>query len=139
MEYKRFYDAIVVRLDKGEEILEQMRELAMMEKIHLASVQGIGAVDKFTIGVFDTQAKQFCLREYTGCYEIVSLTGSINTMNGEFYCHLHMSAADGTGAVVGGHLSNARISATAELVIRTLPGRVERVYDPEIGLNLLDF
>ena len=70
MEYKRFYDAIVVRLDKGEEILEQMRELAMMEKIHLASVQGIGAVDKFTIGVFDTQAKQFCPREYTGCYEI---------------------------------------------------------------------
>ena len=139
MEYKRFYDAIVVRLDKGEEILEQMRELAMMEKIHLASVQGIGAVDKFTIGVFDTQAKQFCPREYTGCYEIVSLTGSINTMNGEFYCHLHMSAADSTGAVVGGHLSNARISATAELVIRTLPGRVERVYDPEIGLNLLDF
>ena len=94
MEYKRFYDAIVVRLDKGEEILEQMRELAMMEKIHLASVQGIGAVDKFTIGVFDTQAKQFCPREYTGCYEIVSLTGSINTMNGDCLLYTSQSPRD---------------------------------------------
>ena len=31
--------------------------------------------------------------DFAGSFEIVSLTGTINTMDGEFYCHLHMSAA----------------------------------------------
>lgn len=52
MEYRRFDKTIIVRLDKGEEILEQVKELALKERIKLASVQALGAVDRFTVGVF---------------------------------------------------------------------------------------
>lgn len=45
MEYRRFDKTIIVRLDKGEEILEQVKELALKERIKLASVQALGAVD----------------------------------------------------------------------------------------------
>ena len=139
MEYKRFGDTLVVRMDPGEEILEQVKAVAQKERIALASIQALGAVKEFTAGVFDLEKKQFLPREYRGTYEIVSLTGTINTMGGEFYCHLHMSAAGEDGLVVGGHLNRAVISATGELVVTQIQGRVDRRRDPEVGLNLFQF
>ena len=59
MEYRRFNDMLVVRLDRNEEITEQLRLLAEREQIKLASVQALGAVDDFTVGVFDTKAKTY--------------------------------------------------------------------------------
>ena len=70
---------------------------------------------------------------------IVSLTGTVNTMNGEYYSHLHMSAANESGAVVGGHLNAARVSATCEMVIRVIDGAVDRFKDDVTGLNLFKF
>ena len=60
-------------------------------------------------------------------------------MDGQFYHHLHMSAGDSKGAVFGGHLNKAVISATCEMVIHVINGTVERYHDPEIGLNLFRF
>ena len=139
MEYKRFGDTIFARLDRGEEILEQLKILALRENIKLASVRGLGAVDEFTVGVFKTDRKQYDANSFTGYFEIVSLTGAITTMDGEYYAHLHMSAGNEKGEVFGGHLNRAMISATCELVIQVVDGTVERRFDPEIGLNVFKF
>lgn len=139
MEYRRFGNTIVARMDKGEEILEQVKAIAQKEQITLASVQALGAVDRFTVGVFKTEEKEYLANEFTGSFEIVSLTGTINTMNDEFYCHLHMSAGNEKGEVFGGHLNRAVISATCEMVINVIDGKVDRYHDEEIGLNLFQF
>ena len=68
-----------------------------------------------------------------------ALTGTIDTMGGDFYCHLHMSAGDDQGRVFGGHLNRAVISATCEMVVALLPGTVDRVRSEDIGLNLWKF
>ena len=61
------------------------------------------------------------------------------SQDGAFYQHLHMSAGESSGAVFGGHLSRAVVSATCEMIVRVIDGRVERVLDPDIGLNLFRF
>lgn len=139
MEYKRFDNTVIVRIDRGEEILEQLAAVAQKENIKLASVQALGATDSFTVGVYDTESKQYHSNEFNGAYEIVSLVGTVNTMNGEFYSHLHMSAGNEKGEVFGGHLNRARVSATCELVITVINGTVDRFRDEKIGLNLFDF
>lgn len=139
MEYKKFEKTIIARIDKGEEILEKVKEIALKEDIKLASIQGLGAVNQFTVGVFKTDEKKYLANNFKGSFEIVSLVGTINTMNDEFYCHLHMSAGNEKGEVFGGHLNEAVVSATCEIVINIIDGKVDRYYDDQIGLNLFKF
>ena len=139
MEYRKFGNTYIVRLDRGEEILEQVKALALKEGIKLAAVQALGAVNDFTVGVFKPAEKKYYANSFQGSYEIVSLTGTIDTMGGEFYCHLHMSAGDDKGHVVGGHLNRAVISAVCEMVVTEIPGAMDREFSPEIGLNLWKF
>lgn len=139
MEYRKFENTIIARIDKGEEIIEQIKEIAIKEEIKLASIQALGAVGQFTIGIFKTDEKQYLSNEFNGDFEIVSLTGTINTMDNKFYCHLHMSVGNEKGEVFGGHLNRAIVSATCEMVITIISGIVDRYYDEEVGLNLLKF
>ena len=139
MEYRKFGDTYIVRMDPGEEILTQLKVFAEQEGVKLASVTALGAVKDFTVGVFDTGAKVYKSNRFQGVSEIVSLVGTLNTMNDAFYCPLHMCAADQEGHAFGGHLNEAVISATCELVVTCLPGRTDRVFSDEVGLNLISF
>ena len=139
MEYRKFNHTIVARIDKGEEILEKIKEIALKENIKLANINALGAVGEFTVGVFQTKEKKYYSNSFEGDFEIVSLTGTINTMNNEFYSHLHMSAGNDKGEVFGGHLNKAIVSATCEMIINIIDGTVDRYFDEEIGLNLFKF
>lgn len=139
MEYRKFKDTIIARIDKGEEILDSLKEIALKEKVRLADISALGAVREFTVGVFKTEEKQYHANEFFGDFEIVSLTGTITAMNGEFYSHVHMSAGNEKGEVFGGHLNRAVVSATCEMVIRIIDGEVDRCFDEHVGLNLLKF
>ena len=139
MEYKRFGQTVVARFDKGEEILASLQEVAEAENIKLASVQALGAVDDFTVGVYKVDEKKYYSNSFQGYFEIVSLTGTINTMDGAYYAHLHMSAGNDKGEVFGGHLNRAVISATCEMVITIIDGAVDRIHDENVGLNLFSF
>lgn len=139
MEYKRIDNTIIARLNKGEEILTQLKILADEENIKLAQINALGATDSFTVGAYSLLEKKYHKNTFTGTYEIVSLHGNITTMNDETYLHLHMSCADEKGNVVGGHLNECFISATCELFIDIVDGVVDRQLDEEIGINLFKF
>ena len=139
MEYRRFENTIVARIDKGEEILSEIKNIAETEKIKLANINALGATNDFVVGVFKTSEKKSYSNEFKGDFEIVSLTGTINTMNGEFYSHIHFSAGNDKGEVFGGHLNKAVVSATCEMIINIIDGNVDRIHDEEIGLNLFKF
>ncbi len=54
MEYKNL-DAmrLLVRLDPNDEIVSSLAEVAQKEKIELAMVQGLGAVKRVVMGVYN--------------------------------------------------------------------------------------
>lgn len=139
MEYRRFGNTIVARIDRGEEILTALQEIAEAEDIRLASISALGATNDFTVGVYNVDEKQYHANDFKGDFEIVSLTGTVSTMDGRFYAHLHMSAGDEKGQVFGGHLNRAVVSAVCEMVITVIDGTVDRSFSPEIGLNLFRF
>lgn len=139
MEYRRFGNTIVARIDKNEEIIEELLTICKMEKVTLANVNALGAVGEFQVGLFNTKEKKYYSTKYEGDFEIVSLTGSITTKEGELYNHIHMSAADQENKVYGGHLNYAKVSATCEMFIQIIEGKVERKLNEEIGLNLFVF
>lgn len=139
MEYRRFGNTIVARIDRGEDILTALQEIAKAEDIRLASISALGATNDFTVGVYNVDEKQYHANDFKGNFEIVSLTGTVSTMDGRFYAHLHMSAGDEKGQVFGGHLNRAVVSAVCEMVITVIDGTVDRSFSPEIGLNLFRF
>lgn len=139
MEYQRFQQSIVARIDKGEEILENLKRICITENIQLANINAIGAVGKFTVGLFDTNKKKYFSNTYEGDFEIVSFTGMVTTMEEQYYQHIHMSVANKENKVYGGHLNSAFVSATCEMAIHIIEGKVDRYLNKEIGLNLLKF
>lgn len=139
MEYRKFDDTYVVRLNKGEEVIESLKELCKNENIELAEITGLGASDFVEIGVFNVNTKEYNTKVFEGMFEITSLVGNVTRKDSEVYLHIHINFGDEAGIVKGGHLVKSRISATSEIIVRKINGNVGRKLSDEIGLNLLKF
>lgn len=139
MEYRRFKDSIIARIDKGEEVISKLTEIIEKENIKLGNVNAIGAVNEFEVGLFDVNEKKYYSNTYKEDFEIVSFIGNISTKEGKIYIHVHMSASDKKNATYGGHLNRAIVSATCEIYINIIDGIVEREFNEEVGLNLFKF
>lgn len=138
MKYMRFGEDIVARLEVGEEVIASLSDIAEREGVTFASVSGIGAADDIAVSVYDVGAKRYFDNEYREPMEITSILGTVSEMDGEPYIHIHLTAGRADGTVIGGHLKRAVISATCELVLHTVYGRVPRFYDERTGLNLME-
>lgn len=139
MEYRKFDDNYVVRLNKGEEVIEVLKELCLKENIKLAKITGLGASNLVEIGIFNVNTKEYNTKVFEGMFEITSLVGNVTRKDGEVYLHIHINFGDENGNVKGGHLVRANISATSEIIVRNINGEVGRKLSDEIGLNLLEF
>ena len=138
MDYKKLGDTYIIRMDRGEEILTSLTELCKKEDIRLASVDALGAVDHAVLCVYDVPTKTFYRHTFDEPMEISSLCGTVTRKEGEVYLHLHATVCDTQLRAHGGHVNELRVSATCEMIVRTLPGEVGRRHDAEIGLTLFE-
>ncbi|HHU79921.1 MAG: PPC domain-containing DNA-binding protein [Bacilli bacterium] len=137
MEYQKFNNHYVIRLDPGDAIIESIKKVAITENITLGSINGIGAVKSFTVGFFNPETKFYQEHTFNGYYEITTLLGNITTHNNEPYLHVHGTFGDDQYRIIGGHLKEAIISVTSEIVISTIDGTINRKMG-EVGINILD-
>ena len=139
MEYRKFGNRYLVRMDPGEEILTKVKELCETEGITLGEFRGLGAANELELGLYDVAKKEYFKEEYHGQYEITSLFGTISEMNGSVYLHAHLSAGMLHGISIGGHLNRAVISGTCEMIVEPMEGHVGRAVNETTGLNDLKF
>ena len=139
MNYVSSDDAIVMRLDPGDEICSCIEKVCVEKEIRAAEITGIGTTDNAQIGVYNLAKKEFFADEVHEFCEIVSLCGNASVMDGKPYVHLHATLGSQSGKVFAGHLKSAVVAATAELVIRKIELDIGRRYDRKTGLNIFDF
>ncbi len=139
MEYREYGNVTVVRLDKGDEIIESIKKVAEAFSIKNAVFTAIGATDDFTVGVFDLEKSDYEKYSFGGNHEILNLSGNITTVDGKPYVHAHITCAGKGGRVVGGHLLEGKISLTLELEIIRINACVTRKHDKTLGINRFSF
>ncbi|MDV4151004.1 PPC domain-containing DNA-binding protein [Clostridium sp. AL.422] len=139
MEYRVFGETIVLRLEKGEEVIESIKNLCEKEDIKAGSISGLGASNHIVIGLFKVDEKKYYSNTFEEDFEITNLTGNISRMNGEVYLHIHGTFADIEGKCIGGHLNKAVISATSEIIINKINADIDREFSSVVGLNLIKF
>ncbi|MBN2546246.1 MAG: DNA-binding protein [Spirochaetes bacterium] len=139
MNYVKFNNYYILRIDKNEEIIETLKNFCKKNQIKLGFITGIGAVNNAVIGLFNTDNKEFIKKEFSGAFEITALNGNISQMNDEVYLHVHVTIADDKFNNYGGHFSSGIVSGTCEIVITEIEGKVDRKFNSDIGLNLFEF
>lgn len=139
MDYRKFGSKVVLRVDRGEEVVASMKKVCEELGIKAASAMGIGAADQITVGSYDTVKQEYTSQEFKGEYEIVNMTGTITNMGDELYLHFHITLTDHHMHAVGGHLNSAIISGTGEIVMDIIDGHIDRSFDSNVGLNTYKF
>lgn len=130
--------ATIVVFDKGDEPVEGLTELSRREGIRAASITGVGAFERATLGYFDRERKEYDRIPVDDQVEVLSLTGDIALAEGDPMVHLHVVLGRRDGSTVGGHLVDASVWPTLEVVVIETPEALHRVHDPETGLALID-
>lgn len=139
MEYIKRGDFYALRLDKGEEIIESLTNFCKKEALTAAYVSGIGAVNHAEIGCFNSTTKQYHKNVFDEDLEILLLSGNLTRKNKTPYIHAHITLANSAAQTFGGHLNNAIVSVTCELLVQTIGATINRELDEKIGINLMKF
>lgn len=139
MDYRKSGNRYILRLNRGEEIISSISDLCRKENIKAASVNGIGATQSVEAGFYSLKKKKYCGYCFNQNMETLSLLGNISTKDGEPYLHLHIVVSNDEGEALGGHLTKAVISVTAEIFIDTIEVDINREPDSLTGINLIKF
>jgi predicted DNA-binding protein with PD1-like motif len=123
---------------QGDEAFSGLLEFA--EKYHVTSAHftAIGAVDGATVGWFDPQRKMYKKIPITGQHEVIGMSGDIALYQGKPVVHTHMLVGGPDGTTQGGHVLEANVSPTLEVMVTVDPVAMHKHLDPETNLTLID-
>jgi predicted DNA-binding protein with PD1-like motif len=129
----------LLRLEKGELLVESLTKLIKDENIRGAWVSGLGGVSWAELGFYSLDTKQYKWKKFEQALEITSLQGNIAWSGEELVLHLHGTFSDDNLQAYGGHVKEAEVAGTCEILLHRWykPG-LERSEDEETGLKLLD-
>lgn len=136
MQYQQSHDHYICRVLAGEELHAALLRFATQMDIPGAFITGLGAARSATIGMYHMDRHEYEYRSLTTPHEITNITGNIALdASGDTALHMHATLADSEQNALSGHLKEAVIEPTCELMI-TPCGTLHRAHDPHSQLPL---
>lgn len=122
----------------GDELAKGLLKFAQEQKLSAASFKAVGALISVRLGWFNWETKKYepsvTLDEQV---ELLSLIGDVALQDGKPVVHAHAVVGKKDGTAHGGHLLEARIRPTCEVVLTESPAQLQKHLDPESGIALI--
>jgi predicted DNA-binding protein with PD1-like motif len=128
----------VLVLDTGDEVTKELLAFSSSRGIAAASFTGIGAFQRVTLGYFEPQERDYLHIPITEQVEVLSLLGNLAIGDDGPKLHAHVVVGKRDGTAHGGHLIEAHVRPTLEVVLVETPAHLRRRSDPATGLALID-
>ncbi len=128
----------VIVFDTGDEVVAGLLDFAKEHKL-AASLTAIGAFERVTLGFFESERKDYKKIPINEQVEVMSLVGNITLEeSGGPKVHAHVVVGKSDGTAHGGHLLEAHVRPTLEVILVESPTRLRRKMNADVGLALID-
>lgn len=124
--------------DKGDEFIDQLTSFANENDLKASHFTAIGAFRDVMLGYFDRDNKKYKEIPIVEQVEVLSLVGDIALKGKIPQVHAHVVLGKADGTAHGGHILEAHVWPTLEVVLTESPKHLHRKTDPETGLALID-
>jgi predicted DNA-binding protein with PD1-like motif len=128
----------VVVLATGDQAIDRLTAFAIEHSLQASQLTAIGAFAQATVAYFDWTQKHYQHVTIDEQTEVLSFIGDITVDQGRPKLHAHVVLGKSDASAHGGHLIEAIVRPTLEVVITETPARLRRRFDPESGLALID-
>jgi predicted DNA-binding protein with PD1-like motif len=141
MKYRQIDESpktFVLIFETGDELATGLSKFATEQNLSAASFKAVGALSSVRLGWYNLGSKKYdpavILDEQV---ELLSLIGDVALRDGKPVVHSHMVIGRQDGTAHGGHLLEAYISPTCEVVLTESPTQLHRFLDAESGLAVI--
>jgi predicted DNA-binding protein with PD1-like motif len=125
--------------DTGEEPVSLLQRFAADHNVRAARFTAIGAFSEVVVGYFDWERKDYLRIPIREQVEVLALVGDVAMAKGQPKIHAHVVVGKRDATARGGHLLEARVRPTLEVVLIESPATLARQHDAESGLALIRF
>ena len=130
---------IAIVLDAGEEVVDVLLGFARQENLSGAYFTAIGALRNVTLGFWEAEVREYRRIPLQEQVEVLSLAGNVASgPDGMPKIHAHIVVGKVDGTAHGGHLLQAHVHPTLEIMLVEVSGKLRRRFDARTGLPLLD-
>lgn len=130
--------AFALVLDSGDEALSHLEGLARKEGLRGSRLQAVGGFRSAVLGFWDPESRTYERIPTDEQAEVLSFLGDITEdPDGGVKVHVHVVLGRRDGSTVGGHLLEATVHPTCEILITESPAHLRRTHDPATGLALI--
>lgn len=141
MKFKQINKApqtFVLVFETGDELAGGLARFAKERDISAASLTAVGALSAVRLAYFNWDTKKYepsvVLNEQV---ELLSLIGDVALKDDEPIVHAHAIVGKKDGTAHGGHLIEAHIRPTCEVIVTESAAHLQKFVDKESGLALI--
>jgi predicted DNA-binding protein with PD1-like motif len=129
-------ERLLLRVDRGEELVASILQVAEHHRLQSGLVHAIGALEDIELGFYVLDERRYLRRTLPEMHELVSLQGNLARLDGKAFLHAHVVLGARDFSTTGGHLFRGTVAVVAEVVLWPSREPVARGMDPPTGLNL---